>query len=673
MEPVLDYLKIKSSIQSVDYVQNKKQFHLYSLLTEQRHPKTMNLSSAIRENVSNGLKMLLSVDEDISVKIDDLSADQLIIEQAVGAVWQAVSNKRKIYIYGCGATGRLAKQMESAFWRPFWERIQGSPVWDKLQKVIPSDIGERLIGEMTGADRALISSLEGFEDLQLIGKLQLADRGIEKGDAVFCVTEGGETSSVIGTILAALAQYGDMNEERTDEAARHLFFIYNNPDDLLLPFDRSRSVLENPGITCLNLTTGPQAITGSTRMQATTIETFILGVILEEAIFRVFKECLTDKELTESGFDPEISLTQRLLSFHGIRSSVGQSFDSIARLTDLEFETYRNLRYSTYYADEALITVFTDCTERSPTFRLFPIDTVELKERKSLIQVWTKAENGHQAWQKFLGRDFRGLDETQYLTPFLAEITDPYLRDAAVRSLANAGYKQQELYDLSFSSFNTQSRGPEPGDLGVVVCIGDESSALIDQASSLSQFCRLFKNQGAGLAIINVNGGLDAAVRTTVGPDMVIDILLPGFPDPLGLRRQIAVKMILNAHSTAVMTLLGRVVGNTMTSVNPGNLKLIGRATYLIMCHVNDEICSNDWISQYGKRDEVPFEVVNAVLSDAMDYMGTQNGGQTPEVALSIIRILEALKTREFVTWHQAQLILEKKGLDSYLVNITSR
>ena len=54
---------------------------------------------------------------------------------------------------------------------------------------------------MTGGDRALISSLEGFEDLQLIGRLQLEDRGVGQGDVVICVTEGGETSSVIGTVL----------------------------------------------------------------------------------------------------------------------------------------------------------------------------------------------------------------------------------------------------------------------------------------------------------------------------------------------------------------------------------------------------------------------------------------------------------------------------------------
>ena len=41
--------------------------------------------------------------------------------------------------------------------------------------------------------------------------------------------------------------------------------------------------------------------------------------------------------------------------------------------------------------------------------------------------------------------------------------------------------------------------------------------------------------------------------------------------------------MALNSHSTAVMAKLGRVVGNTMTNVRPGNLKLIGWATYIIL------------------------------------------------------------------------------------------
>ena len=107
---------------------------------------------------------------------------------------------------------------------------------------LPADIENRLIGEMTGADRALVSSLEGFEDLQLIGKLQLEDHGVTRGDVVICVTEGGETSSVIGTVLAALRQYGDLDEARRAEARNHLYFVYNNPDEALRPFERSASV-----------------------------------------------------------------------------------------------------------------------------------------------------------------------------------------------------------------------------------------------------------------------------------------------------------------------------------------------------------------------------------------------------------------------------------------------
>jgi N-acetylmuramic acid 6-phosphate (MurNAc-6-P) etherase len=60
--------------------------------------------------------------------------------------------------------------------------------------------------------------------------------------------------------------------------------------------------------------------------------------------------------------------------------------------------------------------------------------------------------------------------------------------------------------------------------------------------------------------------------------------------DPLNIRTEIALKMLMNAHSTAVMTKMGRVVGNTMTNVRAGNLKLIGRATYLTKMHVDDVI-----------------------------------------------------------------------------------
>jgi N-acetylmuramic acid 6-phosphate (MurNAc-6-P) etherase len=308
MDLTKNYLKIEPSEQSVDYVENKKQFHLFSLLTEQRHPKTWNLSSSIKENTTKGLQMLLSVDEDITLKTRELADNIRLVEQAADAIYRAIKEGRKIYYYGCGSTGRLAKQMESSFWRPFWRKMKKSSLWEKVRDHIPGNIEDYLIGEMTGADRALISSLEGFEDLQLIGSLQLLDRGIEKGDVVFCVTEGGETSSVIGTILKALDQYGELTAEKSEEARRNLYFVYNNPDELLIPFERSRKVIENPAITKLNLTTGPQSITGSTRMQATSSEIFVLGSILEEGLYRFLGNYLSNSELSSIGVSDEVTL-----------------------------------------------------------------------------------------------------------------------------------------------------------------------------------------------------------------------------------------------------------------------------------------------------------------------------------------------------------------------------
>ena len=122
-EPLLSLLKLAPSPQSRDYVENKKQFQLHTLLTEQRHPKTWNLSFVIKDDVRAGLEQIFSTDEDISRKIRQMVEDPAELDtltQAAQAVSRAIRENRNIFIYGCGSTGRLAKQMESALWRPFW-------------------------------------------------------------------------------------------------------------------------------------------------------------------------------------------------------------------------------------------------------------------------------------------------------------------------------------------------------------------------------------------------------------------------------------------------------------------------------------------------------------------------------------------------------------------------
>ncbi len=672
---LLQLLGITPSPESIDYVQNKTQFQLHTLLTEQRHPKTWNLSERIETDVADGLRMLFSVDEDIITRLQALAADPGAIESLAEALEEAILSGRQIYVYGCGATGRLAKQMESSFWRPFWRRLKADEkIWAKLEPHLTAEIEDRLIGEMTGADRALISSLEGFEDLQLIGRLQLADRGIKKGDVVICVTEGGETSSVIGTILAALNQWKEAGLSDPTETRKHLYFVYNNPDDRLLPFLRSRLVLEEPGITKINLTTGPQAITGSTRMQATTIETFVIGQALQEATLRVLKSYLTKKELARVGFDNPPPLTDRLREFSSILNEIKKNIPAITEFTALEAQTYKESSFSTYFADRALITVFIDSTERSPTFRLYPLDTTKEPKRKCWIQVWTPAASLSEAWQSFLGRPFRGLTASFYQKHFEEEIDDPYLRAAALESLKKAGDDQQSLYDFSFGENNIKKRGPKKGDLAVMILFSPEEEELKREDSPCRRFADLCLRSGASLALIVVGKSPAKSIGDFIpgarGP--CISLSLSERNDPFGVNRHIGLKTLLNAHSTAVMTRLGKVIGNTMTNVSPSNLKLIGRATYLVQSHVNDILSRPAWVSRYGVREPISYGEANAVLYDAIAFMKEKKeAGQTAEVALSIIRILESLRQNSGVSQEEALDLVTTVGLSKYLSSLT--
>jgi N-acetylmuramic acid 6-phosphate etherase len=673
---LLRLLGLTPSDESIDYVQNKTQFQLHTLLTEQRHPKTWNLSERAQKDAADGLRMLLSVDEDITARLRSLVADGAALDSLVAALEQAILSKKKIYIYGCGATGRLAKQMESAFWRPFWRGLKADArTWPKVRAAVSPAVEDELIGEMTGGDRALISSLEGFEDLQLIGRLQLADRKVGRGDVVICVTEGGETSSVIGTILAALDEWKTDGVYDPAETRQRLFFVYNNPDDRLLPFERSRRVIEEPGITKINLTTGPQAITGSTRMQATTIETFIIASALETAVERALRGTLAKKDMARAGFGAPSTIEERLGAFPAILEEIKKSIPALAALTTLEADTYAAGHFSTYFAERALITVFIDSTERSPTFRLFPLDTTAEPRRKCWIQVWTPAADGGSAWRAFLGRPFRGLAPEFYAAPFETGIDDPYLRNAALESLKRAGNDQRLLYDFSFSDENIKKRGPKKDDLGVVILAGREADELRRSSSPSRRFIELFRKAGARPALIVA--GEEAIpdnvsqLAGTAAPLVQLHLSTDG--DPFGIRQQVGLKMLLNAHSTAVMARLGKVIGNTMTNVSPSNLKLIGRATFLVQSHVNDVLAAPAWVEARGHRPPISYGEANAVLFDAIAFLKDkkETAGQTAEVALSIIRILESFRQGRGLTNEEALEIVQTTGLSRYLATVT--
>ena len=183
-------------------------------------------------------------------------------------------------------------------------------------------------------------------------------------------------------------------EKAAQISGRKPFFLYCNPDDLLCEVaERSKRVIMNPSIEKINLTVGPMAVTGSTRMQSSTILLAVAGIAL---IYHDSTNDLIGNEI------------DKLCKFW-LQSDIG----FISKFTEKESDYYRNGEYLLYETDDKLgITVITDTTERSPTFSLFPFENIHEKEMKlSLCYLYMPDENSSKkAWEKLLWRSPRTLE-----------------------------------------------------------------------------------------------------------------------------------------------------------------------------------------------------------------------------------------------------------------------
>ena len=181
-------------------------------------------------------------------------------------------------------------------------------------------------------------------------------------------------------------------------------------------------------------------------------------------------------------FETTLSLKDRLISFIPIQESVFSAAVTVAPFTEVEAQTYERKQHSFYFAQDAMISIFTDLTERSPTFGLNPIDVIGTFPKRSWISMFTNGDSTEAAWLKFLGRPFKGLAKDVFEGPF-TDIADPDLKRRALNSLKNAGPDQQALYDFSYSAANIKDHPIEEGDLGMLAVMPHEIKQLLDKSS----------------------------------------------------------------------------------------------------------------------------------------------------------------------------------------------
>jgi N-acetylmuramic acid 6-phosphate etherase len=221
----------------------KKIEELDRAITEQTNPRSANLDQMSTTQLVN-----LFIDEEHFV-IDALKAQHHNLEAAVDLVMGVFQNNGKLFYVGAGTSGRLGTLDASEIPPTFGE----SP--ERVQAII------------AGGARALHTSVEGAEDDEVLGARSIIERGVKAEDVVCGITASGRTPFVISAL----------NQAKTI-GAKTILLTCNPARNKSSQYD-----LE------IDLPTGPELLTGSTRLKAGTATKLVLNIITTCSFIRLGK------------------------------------------------------------------------------------------------------------------------------------------------------------------------------------------------------------------------------------------------------------------------------------------------------------------------------------------------------------------------------------------------
>jgi N-acetylmuramic acid 6-phosphate etherase len=217
--------------------------NLARALTEQRNPRSENL-----EELSAVALVDLFVGEEAFVQ-EALRTARESLARAIEMVTKALRNKGRLFYVGAGTSGRLG-------------------VLDASE--IPPTFGASsglVQGIMAGGTEALHRSVEGTEDERGGGALAIDERGVTGADIVCGISASGRTPFVLGALA-----------EASKRGAQTMLITCNPARDR-----GERCDLE------IDLPTGPELLTGSTRLKAGTATKVALNIMSTGAMVALGK------------------------------------------------------------------------------------------------------------------------------------------------------------------------------------------------------------------------------------------------------------------------------------------------------------------------------------------------------------------------------------------------
>jgi N-acetylmuramic acid 6-phosphate etherase len=277
--------------------------------TEQRNPRVRGLDT------KSTLEILRTIHREDATVAETVARAVPAIARAVDAITLALQRGGRLFYVGAGTSGRLAA-LDAAEIPPTF----GTPP-RMVQAVI------------AGGRRALTRAVEGAEDNRAQGARDLAAHRLNRSDVVVGITASGSTPYVLGA-LAFARRRGAVTVG-----------VAANPRT---PITRLAAI----GIVT---ETGPEAITGSTRMKAGTAQKMVLNMLSTGAMVRLGR--------VYDNWMIGVALTNRKLHARGLRILAEASGATVAEAT-------RALRQSGHNMGIAVIMLKSGASAREAQRRL---------------------------------------------------------------------------------------------------------------------------------------------------------------------------------------------------------------------------------------------------------------------------------------------------------------
>ena len=217
--------------------------NLSQLETEARNPHTMELDRLPT------LALVETLHAENAAVLDAVSAVLPLVAQVIDIVAERMERGGRLFYIGAGTSGRLG----------VLDASECPPTFG----VAP----DRVQGIIAGGLTALTTSIEGAEDSPQIGAEDLQARSVGTNDVVVGIAASGRTPYVIGALEAAR------------QAGAFTVALVNV----------SQAEMAAHADVSLAAVTGPEALTGSTRLKAGTAQKLILNLLTTATMVRLGK------------------------------------------------------------------------------------------------------------------------------------------------------------------------------------------------------------------------------------------------------------------------------------------------------------------------------------------------------------------------------------------------